>query len=228
MQSMKRVLAAVAAGAMVVLATGGTAWAHVTVSPATAPKGSDAVLTFTVPNEVDNVNTVKLEVAFPTDKPIADASVEGVPGWTATVTKTPVSKPIQTDDGSVSQAVSTIVWSGGSIPPGQFQQFAVSVGLPDATGPLVFKALQTYSDGTIVRWIEVPTAGAAEPDHPAPTLQLTAGSSDAGTTSVTIPKNLATQSDVDSAKTVGIIGIVVGAIGVVLGAVALITRRRAA
>ncbi len=37
----------------------------------------------------------------------------------------------------------------------------------------MFKAIQTYSDGTTVSWIETPAPGStAEPDHPAPTLSL--------------------------------------------------------
>jgi uncharacterized protein YcnI len=223
---MRRVLVALAAGAVGSLLVGGTAWAHVTVSPESAPKASDAVLVFQVPNEQDNASTVQVEVAFPADKPIAAASVQPVPGWTAQVTTAPVSKPIKTDEGTVSEAVSKIVWTGGSIMPGQFEQFPISVGLPDSTGPLVFKALQTYSDGTVVRWIEVPAAGGAEPDHPAPTVQLTAASDGASST-VSVPKNIATQSDVDSAKTVGIIGIVVGAIALIVAVVALFMRRRA-
>ena len=166
---MRRVLLALATGAVGSLLLGGTAWAHVTVSPDRAPKASDAVLVFQVPNEEDNASTVQVEVAFPADKPIAEASVQPVPGWTAQVTTAPVTKPIKTDEGTVSEAVSKIVWTGGAIMPGQFEQFPISVGLPDSTGPLVFKALQTYSDGNVVRWIEVPAAGGAEPDHPAPT-----------------------------------------------------------
>ena len=112
--------------------------------------------------------------------------------------------------------------------PGQFEQFPISVGLPDSTGPLVFKALQTYSDSNVVRWIEVPAAGGAEPDQPAPTVQLTAtAETAAASSSVTVPKNVATQSDVDSAKTVGIIGVVVGAITLIVALVALFMRRRA-
>jgi uncharacterized protein YcnI len=33
-----------------------------------------------------------------------------------------------------------------------------------------FKALQTYDNDTVVRWIEVTPAGGAEPEHPAPVL----------------------------------------------------------
>ena len=224
---MRRVLLALATGAVGSLLMGGTAWAHVTVSPDSAPKASDAVLVFQVPNEEDNASTVQVEVAFPADKPIAGASVQPVPGWTAQVTTAPVTKPIKTDEGTVSEAVSKIVWTGGAIMPGQFEQFPISVGLPDSTGPLVFKALQTYSDGNVVRWIEVPAAGGAEPDHPAPTVQLTAATELRASSSVTMPKNVATQSDVDSAKTVGIIGVVVGAIALIVAVVALFMRRRA-
>jgi hypothetical protein len=38
----------------------------------------------------------------------------------------------------------------------------------------VLKTLQTYSDGTIVRWIDDTAAGQPEPEHPAPVLTLTA------------------------------------------------------
>ena len=58
----------------------------------------------------------------------------------------------------------------------QFQEFDVSLGpLPDID-QIVFKALQTYSDGEIVRWIDEPAAG-TEPEHPAPVLKLAAAGS---------------------------------------------------
>ena len=89
-----------------------------------------------------------------------------------------------------------------------------------------------------MQWIQTTTPGGAEPEHPAPVVTLTDGSGDgqAGATtttvrgsaagSVSLPKDVATSDDVDSAKTIGIIAIVVGAIGVILGAIALIMGRR--
>ena len=54
----------------------------------------------------------------------------------------------------VTEAVSTITWSGGELKPGEFTEFDISVGpLPDDADSLTFKALQTYSDGDVVRWI---------------------------------------------------------------------------
>ena len=82
---------------------------------------------------------------------------------------TKLAKPVTTDDGQVTEAVSQITWTatGVGIPPQQFGLFTVSVGqLPSNTKKLTFKALQTYSDGTIVRWIEVPVKGTPRPEHP--------------------------------------------------------------
>ena len=73
----------------------------------------------------------------------------------------------------ITEAVSKITWSGGEIKPGEFQLFTVSAGpLPTDTKQIEFKAVQTYSDGTVVRWIESTPKGGAEPEFPAPVLKL--------------------------------------------------------
>jgi hypothetical protein len=47
------------------------------------------------------------------------------------------------------------------------------VKLPDADS-VSFPATQTYADGAVVKWDQPPVPGGPEPEHPAPTLQLTA------------------------------------------------------
>jgi len=216
------------------------AWAHVTITPTSAPKGSDAVLAFTVPDESDTASTTEIAIFFPTDHPIAEALVEPIAGWTATVKTMKVAKPIQTDDGPVTQGVQSVTWTGNKIGPGDFQQFKVSVGLPDDASSLEFKALQTYSDGTIVRWIEDTPAGGPEPDHPAPVLTLTSGDESTVTTTAgsgsstpttaatiaTVPTDVATKSDVNSAKTLSAVGIGVGLVALVLALGAFMLGRR--
>jgi len=162
-----------AAAALVVLAAGPAA-AHVEVVPESAPKGGSAILSFSVPNERDDASTTQLQVQFPQDHPIPSVSVQTKPGWTIAVEKKQLSKPVQTEDGEVSEVVSTITWSGGEIKPGEFDLFTISAGpLPTKGSHLEFKALQTYSDGQVVRWIEERQKGAPEPEHPAPELELT-------------------------------------------------------
>ncbi|WP_333768042.1 YcnI family copper-binding membrane protein [Streptomyces sp. IBSBF 2435] len=227
------------AGATVLLAAV-PAFAHVTVQPATAAKGGYTTVAFKVPNEQDSASTVKVEVNLPTDHPIASVSLQPVPGWTAQVTTSKLATPLKTDDGTVDQAVSKITWSGGKIAPGQFQQFPVSFGpLPSDAASLSFKTLQTYDNGDIVRWIEVPQAGQAEPQNPAPTLTLTAPEAEGTATATGTPApapasdGKATEqassggSDSDgTARALGVAGIVVGAAGVGFGVFA--GRRRTA
>ncbi|MBY8889481.1 YcnI family protein, partial [Streptomyces sp. PTM05] len=143
--------------------------------PDSYPRGSeDGTITFRVPNEEDHADTTKVDVYFPAGQPIPSVLVSPVPGWTAQVKSVDLKTPIKTDDGDITTAVSEIVWTGGRIAPGQYQDFTVAFGqLPTTGGQLVFKALQTYSDGDIVRWIDEQQPGQPEPEHPAPTLKLT-------------------------------------------------------
>ncbi len=154
----------------------GPAAAHVTVSPSSLPQGTDdAILTFRVPNESPTANVTGLRIQFPLAHPIVVINPEAGSGWTVAVHSTTLPKPITTDDGTFKTTVSEVDWSGGSIPVGQFGEFNIlAQGLPTGTSLLVFKAVQLYSDGTTVNWIQVPTKAAPDPAHPAPSLTLTA------------------------------------------------------
>lgn len=174
----RRVLAAGAAlGAVVgALVLAGPAAAHVTVDPETAPQGGYARVAFRVPNESDTASTTKLEVNLPAATPVASVRTKPVPGWQATLTRTKLPKPIDNHGQQITEAVTRITWTAttadAAIGPGEFEEFPVSMGpLPNAD-KIVFKALQTYSDGEVVSWIEEPSRG-AEPEHPAPVLKLT-------------------------------------------------------
>ena len=230
--NLRRLIRALVVAGLAVVVAAPLAGAHVTVNPGEAPKGGFAKLAFRVPNERDDAGTTTLEVSFPEDHPIENVSVRPKDGWTYEVAGT--------GDG----AVSTIRWSGGVIQPGEFDEFEVSVGpLPEDADQLLFPSLQTYEGGDVVRWIEEPQPGGEEPEFPAPLLTLVdpeadeAGTDDeateaepgsdseqAGGVSV---ENAATQDDVDSANTLGIVGIVVGALGLLTGGFALLRRRSA-
>ena len=151
-----------------VLTAAGVASAHVTVHPDSYAKGAtDGVLTFRVPNEEDTTDTTKVQVFLPTDHPVLGVLVSPRDGWTAKVTNTKLKKPVKTDDGTITDAVSEITWTGGKIGAGQYEDFDVAFGqLPYDAGQLTFKALQTYADGKIVRWIDEAESGGEEPREP--------------------------------------------------------------
>jgi uncharacterized protein YcnI len=209
----------------------GPAFAHVTIKPGEAEQGGYSTQVFQVPNETTDANTTQVEVTMPADQPIASVSVEPVPGWEINVEKGKPAKPINAHGEEISEVVTKITWSGGSIPPGYFQTFPVSMGPLPETDSLTFKAVQTYSDGEVVRWIEESTPGGEEPERPAPVLRLTKSSGDAHDTTTTTavaatPTSVATSSDVDRAKTIGIIAAVLGALGLIVAIVALVKNSR--
>jgi uncharacterized protein len=247
-----RVAGVLAAAATGVVVLAGVASAHVTVQPSTAAAGSYTTLTFEVPNESSGASTVGLDVELPADAPIASVSIQPKPGWTYEVAHSKPATPLKTDDGEVTEIVSKISWKAApgnpGIKPGEFDTFPISAGpLPAKAGSLAFKALQTYSDGTVVRWIDVAAPGAAEPEHPAPSLTLTAASGDehgGSATGAATPgaeemsaqatapaqgtAGAAPASDTSdgTARAVGIAGLAVGVLGFGIGGLAFAATRR--
>ena len=222
-------LLAVAALAAIGLTTGaGIASAHVSVNPNTAVAGSYTELTFRVPNESAKADTVKVTVNFPMDHPFASVSVKKQPGWTAVATTTTkLATPLSDDDNaSITQAVSSITWTAdaaGRIALGQFAEFDVSVGPVPKVASVMFEAIQTYSDGSVVKWDEPTPASGVEPQDPAPVLTISAAAAEPAAAAAAAST---TGTDDNAARVLGVVGIVVGALGVLVGAVALRSRPR--
>jgi periplasmic copper chaperone A len=158
-------------------------------------------------------------------------------GWTHTMTKAKLATPISSGDSNITAAVSVIEWKADSartaIKPGEFNQFVISVGPLPETAAMTFKVIQTYSDGKVVSWIEEPAAGStAEPEHPAPTLKLTAAGGSSATAGSTasggstapasaVPTGVAVSSSSGSSDARTNTALVLGAIGILLGGVSL-------
>ena len=217
---------AVAAGALAVPAA---AQAHVTVQPTSVPAGAETVLSVRVPNERDDASTVKVDVKLPPG--FVSASWEAVPGWSVRAVKQKLSKPVQTDDGPIDEQVGEIVWTAAGrkagIQPGEFRDFPLSVVIPGKAGEtLTFKALQTYSNGSVVRWIGAPGA-----DEPAPRVELTSATSaaaDPGTRRRANPQPApaaAASSDGGSSDTLSIVALIVGVLGLLVAGIAVAMAR---
>lgn len=188
---------AVAAGSLVIPAF---ASAHVTIKPEALPAGGYARIDVRVPNESDKASTDRVEVQMPDG--FAGVSYAPVPGWETDVKTS-----------GTGQQVDTITWTAaegnGGIAPGQFQDFGLSVKMPDSPGEtLTFPAVQSYSDGEVVRWI-----GSPDSEEPAPTVALGAPAEDG---------HGATAPGDD--QTLVIIGLVAAVLALILAAVALLRR----
>jgi uncharacterized protein len=197
------------------LALPATAAAHVTLNPNEAPAGSFSRFAIRVPTERPDADTVKVTVRLPAG--LTFVGFQPKAGWKRTVTMAKVSPPMEVFGQKITERVATVTWSGGRIAPGEFDEFGMSVRVPETTGrQLVFPSLQTYSSGEVVRWI-----GPPDSDEPAPRVRLTAAEEAA-------PAPAAESSDEDG-DTRANVALVLGAAGLGAGLLALglaVWRRR--
>jgi periplasmic copper chaperone A len=208
------------------LAVAPTAAAHVTVQPEEAPAGGFTRLDIRVPNERDNASTTKVDVRFPPG--FLFVSTEPVQGWDAKVTMRKLDKPVEQFGEQITEEVGRVTFTGdgetGVIGPGEFQDFGLSVGVPDKAGStLTFPSLQTYSNGEVVRWI-----GPADSEEPAPQVKLTAAEPEGGGAAQPAAAQPAADGDDDGGSdTLSIIALIVGIAGLAAGLAALFLRRGA-
>ncbi|MFC7246767.1 YcnI family protein [Catellatospora aurea] len=227
---MTRRFGVVAMTVLGLLAVAVPASAHVTVNPKEAVQGGYARVAFRVPNESDDTNTTKIEVYLPEDAPVASVTTMPVPGWTVAVAKRKLTTPIEVHGSPVSEVVSTLTWTATSpdaaVKPGQFQEFPVSMGPLPKVDKMVFKTLQTYSDGTVVRWIEPPANDGAEPESPAPVLILLPAAAGAAATPAT--DNTLAVGDTKGSDTdwFGVAGLIAGVLALILAGLALARTRK--
>lgn len=222
-----RRIGVVVATVLGLLAVAVPASAHVTVNPKEAVQGGYARVAFRVPNESDDASTTKVEVHLPEDAPVASVTTMPVPGWTVAVTKRKLATPIEVHGSPVSEVVATLTWTAttpdAAVKPGQFQEFPVSMGPLPKVDRMVFKTLQTYSDGAVVRWIEEPANDGAELESPAPVLVLLPAPAAAEATPGTVAAGGQTGTGTDW---YGLAGLVAGVLALILAGLALARTRR--
>jgi len=221
--------AALGAAALVLLPA--TAGAHVTLRADSTASGSFSALTFRGPNESESASTIKLEVQLPADTPFLSVSTKQLPGWTVKTTEAPLPEPVEAEGTKITKAVSTVVWTASpaaGVKPGQYQDFSISVGPLPKPGAIEIPAVQTYSDGKVVKWNEPTPASGEEPEYPVPTFVITAAETDSaeGGTAAPAPETgEAAGSPNDAtdplARVLGIGGLLVGVAGVATAVVAV-------
>jgi uncharacterized protein YcnI len=115
-------------------------FAHVTVSPDSVGVGKRQTFSISVPNEKE-IPTTSLRLVVPENLESVSPNVK--PGWQININKT----------GSGEEAaVKEITWVGGLIPAGYRDEFVFRAKVPSSETTLVWKAYQTYQDGTVVSW----------------------------------------------------------------------------
>ncbi|TCN35276.1 uncharacterized protein YcnI [Kribbella orskensis] len=211
-----RAAAITAASALVCVGAANSASAHVTVSSPDAKPGGYAKLVFRVPSESDTASTTKLVVSLPKDRPFSSVGAQVKDGWKVVKTTEKLPAPVKVGDVTLTEAITTVTWTAaaGGVPPNDFDEFALSVGrIAEGVDSLNFPAVQTYSDGEVVKWEEIAKDGADKPEHPAPSLKLTTA-----ITPVAATTDAEDEGGTDTlARVLGGAGLVLGLIGLSLG-----------
>jgi periplasmic copper chaperone A len=222
--NLTRRTAPILAAVIAVLLAAPVAAAHVTLNPREWEAGGFAKFDVRVPNERDNADTTRVVMRFPDE--ILSASFQDVPGWDRQVEMAQLDQPIEIEGEQITEKIGTVTWSGGTIEPGEFQEFGVSFQVPEDAEPgtaLAFPSIQTYSNGERVRWI-----GPEESDEPAPTVTVLEAPPEEGepaateTPAATPAPASAESEDEGGSDTLSIVALIVGALGLLAGGFALL------
>jgi uncharacterized protein YcnI len=152
-RSFNYALVTAAMTATVVLFAGGLASAHVDPDPIAIQAGTAATVAFKVEHGCDGSPTNSMKFQIPDG--VTDAAGVAKDGWTATLTG------------------NTLEFAGGPLGPDEEDHFDISFTAPATEGDISFPVIQTCEQGEIA-WIEPMVEGAEEPEHPAPTIKVTA------------------------------------------------------
>jgi len=142
---------AIAALCMGLLVFASAASAHVTVRPNEVKQGAYEVFTVRVPSETEGTETITVKVAIPDGVNVT--RIEPKPDWTYELER------------DASEIVTAVTWKaeGAGLSVTEFTEFRMSGRVADDAEELVWKAYQTYADGSVAEWIGAPNTDADKP-----------------------------------------------------------------
>ena len=114
---------------------------HVTVSPRESVAGDEESYTMRVPTERDSA-TIRIEVEFPAEVSVTELDAKA--GWEIEERR------------NADERIVGAVWSDGSIPPGEAEEFGFLARNPSESTTLVWKIIQVHADGSSAEWIGEP------------------------------------------------------------------------
>lgn len=204
--------------------------AHVTLQPGEWEPGAFSRMVVRVPNERDDAQTTTVALQFPEN--VLTARFQAHPFCKREVQREPLDEPVE----EVTERIATVTWTcDPPIASDGFEEFGLSFQVPEDAQPgdeLLFPAVQTYSSGEEVSWVDPDPEG----ETPAPRIVVVAPEEEAEappaapttteetTTVPTTPEETtavpAVSSD-DDDSSLATIAIIVGILGLAAGLTAL-------
>lgn len=132
--------------------------AHVVLEHKSAPAGSYYKGTFRVGHGCDGTATTSLTIELP--EGVLGAKPMPKPGWTLETRKARLAVPYDSHGKRIDEVVATVTWSGGLLADAYYDEFVISMKLPETPGKHWFKVRQVCESGRI-DWVQVPAPGQA-------------------------------------------------------------------
>ncbi len=194
----KQVTALLSTLVLSTIAFAGTASAHVVVYPQEATQGSYEKFTVRVPTEKD-IPTTKVKIEIPKDVEIS--RFEPMEGW---------KYEIQKDSSGL---ITSVTWTAtdAGLSPTEFGEFNMQGKIGNNAKKIVWKAYQTYKDGSTVAW-----EGPADAESPASITTVIKGNGAEADS-----HTLATNENSDTNKSNVILPTTLSVIALVLGIISL-------
>lgn len=149
--------------------------AHVTLDRKEVPVSSFYKAVLTVPHGCDGSPTVRIAVQIPDGVISVKPQVKA--GWSIDIKRGPYTRAYSfLHSAKLTEGPKEIVWSGGSLSDGFYDEFAFQAFIASELTPgtaLYFPVTQTCEKGEH-RWIQIPAAGKPDErlDEPAPAVKL--------------------------------------------------------
>jgi uncharacterized protein YcnI len=141
--------------------------AHTVADPAEGVAGTYLRTAFRVTHGCKGSPTVSVTIRMP--QGVIAAKPMPKPGWTIEIATRPLDPPVDSGHGfKLRQAVTEVTWSGGRLDNAEFDEFVLSLRLPDLPGEtLYFPVLQKCEKG-VNDWSGIPASGQKWSDLPEP------------------------------------------------------------
>ena len=144
----------------------GNAQAHITLQNQKAEAGAQYRAVLQVGHGCEGGSPIK-QIILDIPEGVLGAKPMAKAGWKIEVDKAKLAKPYTMHGVTISDYVTQIRWTGGSLDDANFDEFVVAAKLPDRTGPLYWKVSQVCEQGRL-DWAETPAAGKKLSDYKTP------------------------------------------------------------
>jgi uncharacterized protein YcnI len=159
--------------ALALIASAGAATSHPTLTQRSAPADSYFRASFSVPHGCDGAATTAVSIWLP--ESVLQAKPQVKPGWKIEIQRVKLDKVVDGPHGAkITHRVAKVTFSGGVLPDDHFDEFTLSLRLPNEVGTLYFPVEQVCGE-KVRAWNEIPSPSqnANELDSPAAILTVT-------------------------------------------------------